>query len=307
MCTRLAPRIERSSTICSIDSTERANRWSTRHAPTGFPVFVVHHKVVAPDGTVVDKARPVVDIWGLRKASQLDIYPMRTQDEIVRMCQGARFISVLDAKGFFLPMACQTRARRAPSGHLAQRSGVFQGSDHWLLQLSRLCPKTDGPDPKRLLFNGAAYTSTTLSSAPRPSSTTFRIYIFCSDGYKTTVSGWNRKKTLPPALQQRPRVTLRPGTNYNSIFGPRPFSRSIFGPRPPSTFGQYRETTDPSSPSQAASVEPPLDADDHRVVPTNQTLDDNETLAQIFQESCSIYKDDESMTSLQQTAQTALP
>jgi hypothetical protein len=36
--------------------------------PTSFPVFVVHHKVVAPDGTVHHKTRPVVDIRDLNKA-----------------------------------------------------------------------------------------------------------------------------------------------------------------------------------------------------------------------------------------------
>ncbi|KAJ6126071.1 hypothetical protein N7471_010564 [Penicillium samsonianum] len=75
--------------------------WTTKHIPIGFPVFVVHHKVTAPDRMTIEKTRPVVGIRGLNKASQLDIYPMRTQDEIVRMCQGARFISVLDAKSFF--------------------------------------------------------------------------------------------------------------------------------------------------------------------------------------------------------------
>ena len=75
--------------------------WSTKHTPIGFPVFVVHHDVTGPDGTTIHKTRPVVDIRGLNKISQLDVYPMRTQEEIIQMCEGAKFITVLDAKGFF--------------------------------------------------------------------------------------------------------------------------------------------------------------------------------------------------------------
>ena len=44
--------------------------WSTKHTPTGFPVFVVHHDTTMPDGRTVHKTRPVVDIRGLNKISQ---------------------------------------------------------------------------------------------------------------------------------------------------------------------------------------------------------------------------------------------
>jgi hypothetical protein len=61
--------------------------------------------------SVVVKGRVVVDIRGLNKFSQKDIYPMRTQEEIIRMCQGARFITVLGAKSFFYQWSIQTSHR----------------------------------------------------------------------------------------------------------------------------------------------------------------------------------------------------
>ena len=70
--------------------------WAKNHTPTGYPVFVVWREVNG-----IRKGRVVVDIRGLNKASEIDVYPAPTQDDIIQMCHGAKYITVLDAKSFF--------------------------------------------------------------------------------------------------------------------------------------------------------------------------------------------------------------
>jgi len=70
--------------------------WSKNPTPFAFPIFVVWRNV---DGK--RKGRVVVDIRGLNKVTMTDAYPMPLQTDITSAVVGCRYISTVDATGFF--------------------------------------------------------------------------------------------------------------------------------------------------------------------------------------------------------------
>ena len=71
--------------------------WTTTATPFSYPVFVVW--TTSPDGT--HKGRPVVDIRGLNRIVQLDVYPIPLQSDIIAAVQGCPYITVVDCASFF--------------------------------------------------------------------------------------------------------------------------------------------------------------------------------------------------------------
>ena len=71
--------------------------WSTQPTPFSYPVFVVWRNM--PDGS--RKGRVVVDIRGLNKIAESDTYPLPRQEDITAAVAGFRYISVVDAVGWF--------------------------------------------------------------------------------------------------------------------------------------------------------------------------------------------------------------
>ncbi|KAJ9405571.1 hypothetical protein DTO045G8_6601 [Paecilomyces variotii] len=84
------------------DELHAQNRmqWATNHTPTGHPVFVVWRDVVK-NGKIIKKPRVVVDIRGLNKITEPDIYPIPLQDHILAFVAGKPYISTFDATRFF--------------------------------------------------------------------------------------------------------------------------------------------------------------------------------------------------------------
>lgn len=77
-------------------------KWASNYTPSGYPVFVVYRLGTLPDGTRGLKGRVVVDLRGLNKITELDSYPVLTQDEIIQLARGAKYMSVFDkAKSFY--------------------------------------------------------------------------------------------------------------------------------------------------------------------------------------------------------------
>ena len=74
--------------------------WTRSSTPFGYPVFVVWRTVIK-DGKPVRKGRAVVDIRGLNKIVVSDAYPMPTQADITAAVAGCKYISVIDAMGYF--------------------------------------------------------------------------------------------------------------------------------------------------------------------------------------------------------------
>ena len=70
--------------------------WSNHPTKYSYPVFVVWRDT--PAGR---KGRVVVDIRGLNKITELDSYPMPLQTEIINTVAGYRYISTVDATGYF--------------------------------------------------------------------------------------------------------------------------------------------------------------------------------------------------------------
>ena len=76
--------------------------WTERPTPFGAPVFVVWKTVhVGPEKIPNRKARVVVDIRALNKISATDSYPLPLQGDIISAVRGCKYISTVDATGFF--------------------------------------------------------------------------------------------------------------------------------------------------------------------------------------------------------------
>lgn len=75
--------------------------WATGHTPSGYPVFVAYRTIPKPDGTTIKKGRVVVDLRGLNKRVELDVYPLPLQEEIIAMVAGCAYITIVDAISFF--------------------------------------------------------------------------------------------------------------------------------------------------------------------------------------------------------------
>jgi hypothetical protein len=86
--------------------------WANTHTPSGYPVFVAWRTVNKPDGTRQPAGRPVVDLRGLNKRVEPDIYPIPTQQEIIQMVAGCQYISVVDAISFFYQWRIHPEDRR---------------------------------------------------------------------------------------------------------------------------------------------------------------------------------------------------
>ena len=69
--------------------------------PFGWPVFVVWRTIEQPGRPPERKGRVVVDIRGLNKITVTDSYPLPLQSDITALVAGCRYITVVDAAGFF--------------------------------------------------------------------------------------------------------------------------------------------------------------------------------------------------------------
>ena len=96
--------------------------WATGHTPSGYPAFVVYRMVRNPDGSTTKKERVVIDLRGVNKVSEPDIYPLPTQDEVLQLLQAKYFISVVDARKMFhqWPIKREHRNRLAVISHRGQ-------------------------------------------------------------------------------------------------------------------------------------------------------------------------------------------
>lgn len=106
------------------DKLRHLNRLSpvTGHCPTAWPTFVVYRTVINEDGTSGRKGRAVVDLRGLNALTQPDRYPLPTQDDILGLLEGKRFITVVDAAKMFhqWPVKHKHRNRLAVVTHRGQ-------------------------------------------------------------------------------------------------------------------------------------------------------------------------------------------
>ena len=59
--------------------------WATGHTPSGYPVFVVYYMVCNPDSSTTKKEYVVIDLCGVNKVSEPDIYPLLIQDEVLQL------------------------------------------------------------------------------------------------------------------------------------------------------------------------------------------------------------------------------
>ena len=89
--------------------------WARGHTPSRYPAFVVYRMVRNPDGTTAKKERVVIDLRGVNKIAEPDIYPLPTQEEILQLLQDKYFISVVDARKMFH----QWPIRKEHRNHLA--------------------------------------------------------------------------------------------------------------------------------------------------------------------------------------------
>lgn len=74
--------------------------WSTTQTPGALPAFVVW-KWVPKNGIWTRVGRVVVDSRPWNKVQEQDYYPMPTQEDIIIMARGKRFITIVDAAKFF--------------------------------------------------------------------------------------------------------------------------------------------------------------------------------------------------------------
>lgn len=79
---------------------QRKLEWATKLTPYAFSVFVVWHTVQI-QGEAVHKGRVVVNIRGLNKVSEFDVYSMFLQSDIISRLQDSKFISIMDCAAFF--------------------------------------------------------------------------------------------------------------------------------------------------------------------------------------------------------------
>ena len=50
--------------------------WATGHTPSGYPAFVVYCMVCNPDSSTTKKECVIIDLHGVNKVSEPDIYPL---------------------------------------------------------------------------------------------------------------------------------------------------------------------------------------------------------------------------------------
>lgn len=81
--------------------------WSNQPTKFSYPVFVVWRDM--PNGK--RKGRVVVDIRGLNKVTESDSYPMPLQSEVINTVAGYRYISTVDAMGYFHQFLVQVADR----------------------------------------------------------------------------------------------------------------------------------------------------------------------------------------------------
>ena len=76
--------------------------WTEQLTPFRAPVFVVWKTVhVRPEKILNQKARVVVDIQALNKILATNSYPLPLQGDIISAVRGCKYISTVDATGFF--------------------------------------------------------------------------------------------------------------------------------------------------------------------------------------------------------------
>ena len=82
----------------TLDELHEQGRFEWVHQPTPFgsPVFVAYRTVNG-----VRKARMVVDLRALNKATIPDAYPMPLQSDVIKKIRGKTCLSVVDARAFF--------------------------------------------------------------------------------------------------------------------------------------------------------------------------------------------------------------
>lgn len=93
------------------------------HTPSGFPVFVVWRWVWdEKEQCHKQKGRAVVDLRGANKEAEADFYPVPSQDEIITLVRGRRYVTVVDACKFFYqwPVRRDHRSRLAVVSHRGQ-------------------------------------------------------------------------------------------------------------------------------------------------------------------------------------------
>ena len=81
--------------------------WSTQPTPFSYPVFVVWKTL--PSGE--RKGRVVVDIRELNRITEHDTYPLPLQSDIIGICIGHAYISIVDAVGWFHQFRVQVQDR----------------------------------------------------------------------------------------------------------------------------------------------------------------------------------------------------
>lgn len=76
--------------------------YAVGHTPSAYPVFVVWKDVWDPTtNSYKEKGRVVVDLRGANKEAEPDLYPVPSQDEIINLLRGCRYITAVDACRFF--------------------------------------------------------------------------------------------------------------------------------------------------------------------------------------------------------------
>ena len=85
------------------DEFHRQNKMQWTKSPTkyGYPVFVIWRTVHLPGKTPERKRKIVVNIRGLNKITESDVYLMPLQSDIISAVQNASYITVIDCAAFF--------------------------------------------------------------------------------------------------------------------------------------------------------------------------------------------------------------
>lgn len=94
--------------------------WTMKSTPFSYPVFVVWRTML--DGSKKDRA--IVDIRGLNRITEPDIYPLPIQSEIIAAIRDCPFISTLDCASFFYqwPVDPKDRHKLTVISHRGQES-----------------------------------------------------------------------------------------------------------------------------------------------------------------------------------------
>ncbi|KAJ5203188.1 hypothetical protein N7449_005267 [Penicillium cf. viridicatum] len=119
--------VDRWMRIPMLDGWEK--HWATEHTPTGYPVFVAYREVTK-NGQQVKAGRPVIDLRDANAEAIMDMYPVPTQDDILQLCRGKRFITVLDVAAWFY----QWRVHPEDTGKL----GVITHRGHEIFKVAMM-------------------------------------------------------------------------------------------------------------------------------------------------------------------------